>query len=227
MSNTEVITAAEATTAELQSRAETINERVAIIANHETVFEDSTLEHRLIIGLELAHAKAAFGMSKADAGALGGSMSPGDMLPNSLGFSNWLAREVPDFKRAKADLYINAFNALGVPLREATESIIREKIKTLNHHADKDDAPRPTLKSLYRIGKPPKNKTERPLPKLPTPAGEKEDEADLAELDSLQIIKALAKFIQSGRHQILTKTQIIHLDQQLLAAREVIRPFTK
>jgi hypothetical protein len=151
----EIVTPAEVTAADLKGRAAVINEKVSIIKGHEGAFEEATLEHRLCIGLELAHAKADFGMSKADAGAIGGSMSPGDMLvANPLGFSAWLTREVPDFNRSKADLYINAFQALGLSRHEATPKLIREKIKSLNHLADKNGDPRPTLKSLYKIGKP-------------------------------------------------------------------------
>jgi hypothetical protein len=156
----EVVTSADATAADLRAIADRINDKISIITGHEAAFEDATLEHRLLIGLELSHAKAAFGLTKAQAGAIGGSKSTVDMLPDpasqSLGFTVWLAREVPDFKRGKADYYINAFQSLGLSRHEATPKVIREKIKALNHQADKAGERRPTLKSLYKIGKPAK-----------------------------------------------------------------------
>jgi len=224
---TEIITAQEANTAELQSRADTINESIDLITMHQDAFEESTLEPRLIIGLEIAHAKAAFGLSKAEAGAIGGSMSRRDMLPNPLGCAGWLSKDFPRRKRPTAIKYATAFEALGLDSAHATPSKIKAKVADLRHAARRDNLPDPSLGSLYKEAKPPKPTTERPIPKLPMPPGEAADEAEAAELESLHIIQGLAKFLQSGRHQILTKSQALHLDQQLLAAREVLRPLVK
>lgn len=226
MSNTEVITAAEATSAELQARAETINETIDLIAMHEDAFEESTLEPRLIIGLEIARAKEAFGMSKAEAGAIGGSNARRAVLANPLGFSGWLRTEIPRLNDSTARKYATAFSALGLDTKHATPAQIRAKVKDLRHVAGRDQLPAPSLGALYKEAKPAREKPPAKL-NLPQMPDAEKDEAETAELESLHIIRDLAKFISNGRHQILTKSQIIHLDQQLLAAREVIRPFTK
>jgi hypothetical protein len=154
----EIVTAAEVTAADLKGRAETINEKISIIKGHQGAFEEATLEHRLCIGLELANAKAEFGITNDSRKGIGGrpseTLSPGDTVSNPLGFSAWLKTEVKEFDRSKADLYINAFQALGLSRHEATPKLIREKIKSLYHLADKNGEPRPSLKSLYKLGKP-------------------------------------------------------------------------
>lgn len=157
--STEIITAQQYTEAQLRAASEIIKEKISIITGHQSAFEEATLEHRLVIGHELAKAKAAFGLSNEDRARLGGeakaAMSPGDKAPaNPLGFSAWLTREFTDFNRSKADLYVNAFHSLGLSTDEATPKLIREKLKKLVYHADQEGAPRPTLKSLYKLGKP-------------------------------------------------------------------------
>jgi hypothetical protein len=94
---------------------------------------------------------------------------------NPLGFANWLAHEVPDFNRSKADLYINAFHALGLTPEETTPSLIRKRIKDFRHEAGKAGQPMPTLKSLYKLGKPKKPeppRIEKKEPDLDAAAGE-------------------------------------------------------
>lgn len=165
----EVVTSADASAADLRAIADRINDKISVITGHESAFEDATLEHRLLIGLELSHAKAAFGITNDNRQGIGGRPSQtlstvdtvSDPASQSLGFTVWLAREVPDFKRGKADYYINAFHALGLSPHEASPKVIREKIKSLNHQADKSGDRRPTLKSLYKLGKP--AKPEGPL----------------------------------------------------------------
>lgn len=155
----EIVTDSQATQADLAQRARVINDKISVIMGHESAFEEATLEHRLVIGLELAHAKAAFGMKIPNPSGSNQHtkevMSPGDATsPNALGFAAWLGREVPDFNRSKADLYINAFQSLGLSRHEATPKLIREKLKKLTYQADKNGERRPTLKSLYKLGKP-------------------------------------------------------------------------
>lgn len=228
----EVVTAAQVTAAQLKQHADAINERVNIITGHEAAFEDATLEHRLCIGRELACAKAAFGMTVQDGGKLGGrpskeTLSPGDkvsekpivLTASPLGFSNWLAREVPDFKRAKADLYINAFHALGLSTEEANPKLIREKIKALNHRADRDGKIRPTLKSLYKLGRP--KPPEEPL-KIEPP----KDSAQLRLEDareSIQLWKdAWNSFLSRGQLDDLDLKGVQDLKEFLAGCRDQV-----
>jgi len=69
---TEVVTEAEFTLADLNATAERINEAIERIKGHEDAFEEATLEHRLVIGLEIARAQSAFGISTQERAKLGG-----------------------------------------------------------------------------------------------------------------------------------------------------------
>ena len=168
---TEVVTEAEFTLADLNATAERINEAIERIKGHEDAFEEATLEHRLVIGLEIARAQSAFGLSHSEAGSLKGkgpeSLSRRDKLSeslpavtcNPLGFSNWIAKEIPDLKRSTAIKYATAFQALGIAPQDASPAKIRAKIKDLRHHAGKSNLPMPSLGMLYKQGKPRKQET--------------------------------------------------------------------
>lgn len=52
-------------------------------------------------------------------------------------------------------------------------------------------------------------------------------DAEVAHAEAVKILTSLAKFVQTGQHQLLEKPDLIHLDQQLLAARESFRPYVK
>lgn len=52
-------------------------------------------------------------------------------------------------------------------------------------------------------------------------------DAEFAHDEAVEILTRLAKFCQSGQHQLLQKPDLAHLDQQLLAARETFRPYVK
>jgi hypothetical protein len=52
-------------------------------------------------------------------------------------------------------------------------------------------------------------------------------DAEVAEAEAVEILTRLAKWIQQGQHQLLDKKSLVHLDQQLLAARETFRPYVK
>lgn len=165
----EVITAAEAARADLSAAAERINHAIELIKGHEDAFEEATLEHRLIIGLEIARAQEAFGMSVQEAGKLGGrpkeetvptvgkvSEKTAVLACSPIGFSNWIAKEIPDLKRSTAQRYATAFNALGISTADATPAKITARLKKLRHEAGKANLPMPTLGMLYKQGKPQK-----------------------------------------------------------------------
>lgn len=156
MSNTEIITPSEARQVDLQAHADEINKTLDLIVMHEDAFEESTLEPRLIIGLEIAKAQEVFGMTKAEAGAIGGSKPQCGMLANPLGFSAWLAGNIKRLPRSTAQKYATAFRALGLATSHATPSTIRAKIKDIRHHCGKNNLPMPTLTGLYKSGKPAK-----------------------------------------------------------------------
>lgn len=170
---TEIITDAESTAAELRQHAQTINSSIDLIVKHEAAFSESTLEPCLIIGREIAKAQAIFGLTKAEAGAIGGSMSRGvtclDTEPDTLGFAAWLAREIPRLKRPTAIKYATSFKGLELPA-ETPDTEIRAKVKTLRHYAGKAGEPMPSLNSLYKAGRPTKEEMHHALTNAETPA---------------------------------------------------------
>jgi hypothetical protein len=169
-SDVEIVSAAEVTAADLRAAAERINQSIELIKGHQDAFEDATLEHRLCIGLEIAQAQQAFGMTRAESAVLGGqakaalstvdtaAKKPPAATSNPLGFSNWIKKETPDLQRTTAIRYATAFRSLGIPHAEATPQRIKAKIKDLYNHADKNGLPRPSLAALVKQA-----------PKLPKP----------------------------------------------------------
>lgn len=162
----EVVTAAEVTQADLRASAERINKAIDLIKGHEDAFEESTLEHRLCIGLEIAKAQQVFGLNTHDRAKLGGDSKaalsrrdkaeekPAVLSCNPIGFSNWLTKEIPDLKRPTAIKYATAFQSLGLTAEDATPARIKSKLKDLRHQAGKANLPMPTLAMLYKQGKP-------------------------------------------------------------------------
>lgn len=164
-SNVEIVTAAEVIHADLRSSADRINQSIELIKGHENAFEDATLEHRLIIGLEIAKAQQAFGIDPQQRARLGGEAKaalptvgkaekPAVLTSNPLGFSNWIKTEIPDLPRSTAQRYATAFNALGLSTEEANTSLIRKRIKDFRHLAGKANEPMPTLATFYKMGRP-------------------------------------------------------------------------
>jgi hypothetical protein len=51
--------------------------------------------------------------------------------------------------------------------------------------------------------------------------------SEVAHAEAVEILKRLAKFCQTGQHQLLVKADLAHFDQQLLAARETFKPYVK
>lgn len=158
----EVVTAAEIGSADLRAQAVKVNETLDLIIKHEDAYKGATLEPRLLIGLEIARAQAAFGMTNAQAGALGGdakaSVSRRDTLEtkptNPGGFAGWIKQEIPRLGRTTAIKYANAFAALGIPAAEATPAKIKAKIKDLHHLSRKNNLPPPSVDALSKLGKP-------------------------------------------------------------------------
>lgn len=181
--STEVITAAQAHESELRAHAERINQTIDLIVSHEDAFKEATLEPSLLIGQEIAKAQAVFGLTVQEAGKLGGRPSTetvsrrdkvSQATPNPLGFSHWLAREIPRLKRPTAIKYATAFQGLGLPVESATPAQIRARIKDLRHQAGKAGEPMPTLASLYAKARPSKEERRAALIEMKTPAEDPE-----------------------------------------------------
>lgn len=157
-SHVEVLTPAQSAKADLAATAQLVNETLETIRSHEGAMLEATLEHRLLIGLEIAKAQAVFGLSKAEAGAIGGSMPRRGMLsvanPNPLGFSNWIKTEIPELKRTTAQKYAIAFLGTGLSVEDATPQSIKEVVKKLRHRHGKENKPMPKLEDFYKAGKP-------------------------------------------------------------------------
>ena len=117
----EIITPAEALTADLAAIAANLNDRIDLVAKHEDAFEEATLEPRLLIGQQIANAQELFGLTKPAAMAVANdarlsmsrrdneSMSRRDTTSpaldpgtQSLGFQSWLKLNVPRLKRPTA-----------------------------------------------------------------------------------------------------------------------------
>lgn len=225
----EVVTAAEASRADLSAAAQRITETIELIKGHEDAFEDATLEHRLLIGAEITRAQAVFGLTHAEAGSLKGkteeSLSRRDTLPGKpaavtcspLGFSNWLAKEIPALKRSTAIKYATAFQSLGLTAEDATPARIRAKIKDLRHFAGKSSLPMPTLASLYKASKP--KPTNEPL-QIEAP----KDSPELRLQDAREAIhlwkEEFEALVRKGQLDDLDKPALEELKEFLLGARD-------
>lgn len=161
----EVVTAAEASAADLAGIASAIEKSIDLVRSHEGAFEEATLEHRLEIGLHVARAQAIFTLSNEDRASLGGdakaALSTVDKAETppveSAGFVSWLAKNVKSLKRPTAYRYAAGYKALGIPDGEASPAQIKSKLKDLRHVAGKANLPMPTLASLVKQApKPPK-----------------------------------------------------------------------
>lgn len=164
---TEIITAAEAAAAELRQHAETINDSINLIVQHEEAFKESTLEPCLLIGREITKAQELFGIfDHSQRNIEGRNQHTGEAKsrpvtrPDSLGFAAWLGREIPRLKKPTAYKYATCFKALGLPV-DAPDSKITAKIKDLRHVASRDSEPMPSLNTLYKAGLPPKDDAPR------------------------------------------------------------------
>jgi hypothetical protein len=164
-SDVEIVTESQVKTADLRASAQRINEALETIRSHEDAMIEATLEHRLCIGLELAKAQDAFGLSRAAAGAIGGSMprrgmldeTPAPITADPVGFSNWLAKEIPDLKRGTAHKYATAFAGTGLTIQDATPVKIRDVVKKLRHEFGKEGKPMPCLQDFYKRGRIPRS----------------------------------------------------------------------
>lgn len=160
--STEVITTAEYQAVALKAAADKINTTIDLIASHEEAFEESTLEPRLIIGLEIAKAQETFGMSPTERASAGGdakaALSRRDKAEteyaNPLGFAAWIGQNIPRLNRTTAYKYATAFRSLGISTADATPIEIRERVKSMRHHSGKNNLPAPSLTTLYKAGKP-------------------------------------------------------------------------
>ena len=156
--STEIITDSEYAAVQLREHAESINDAINTIVQFEDSFKENTLEPCLLIGRETTKAQALFGLSPQDRtipATLSRAVTTLSGQPNSLGFSSWLAREIPRLKRPTAIKYATCFKALGLP-DDAQETRITAKIKDLRHECGKENLPMPSLASLYKQGKPAK-----------------------------------------------------------------------
>lgn len=157
--STEIITAQQYNAAQLREHAETINQSIDLVIQHEEAFRESTLEPCLLIGREIAKAQAIFGLSPQNRtlpATLSRGVTTSENAPNPLGFSAWLAREIPRLNRTTAHKYSSCFKALELS-EDATESHVRSKIKDLRHAAGKAGKPMPSLNSLYKSTRPTKS----------------------------------------------------------------------
>ena len=219
---TEVITEAEANAADLRRAAERISTAIELIKGHESAFEDATLEHRLIIGREIAMAQQLFGLSAQDR-TIPATLSRRDNVdspaPNFLGFSSWLTREIPDLKRSTAIKYATAFRGTGIRLGEATDAKIRSKIKDLRHQASKAGLPMPSLGMLYKQGKPTKDKAGH----LPPPEPTREDLAGEARVRFHEWMSEWDVMVKVGHLEPLGKADLAPIEQFLTTCRDQVR----
>lgn len=166
MSNTEIVTPAEALAADLAPLAETINAQADLIHRHELATQEETILPRLLIGQSITKAKELFGLTKAEAGAIGGSKIRHNLLPEnadpaalSLGFQAWLRKQAPAIKLPTAVKYGKAFCCLGLAT-DAKPAQITEAVKTLRHKALESGKPALSLALIIKSAEPKKPETE-------------------------------------------------------------------
>jgi hypothetical protein len=164
-SDVEIVTESQVITADLRASAQRINDALETIRSHEHAMIEATLEHRLCIGLELAKAQDAFGLSNEQRASLGGDAkaalsrrdkadeNPAPITPNPVGFSHWLAKEIPDLGRTTAYKYATAFAGTGLTIQDATPVKIRDVVKKLRHEFGKAGKPMPCLQDFYKRGR--------------------------------------------------------------------------
>lgn len=164
----EIVTASEISAADLRLHAENINSAIDLVVKHEEAFSAATLEPCLLIGREIAKARAIFGLTtvtRTIPATLSRAVTTSDdeveVQPNSLGFTAWLAREIPRLKRPTALKYATCYAALELPA-DAPDTAVRAAVKQLTYAADKGGQPRPSLNSLYKAGKPSKEQLMLP-----------------------------------------------------------------
>lgn len=222
MSTTEIITPSEARTVDLQSHADEINKTLDLIVMHEDAFEESTLEPRLIIGLEIAKAQEVFGMTIPNPSGTNQHnkevMAQCATTSNPLGFSKWLAVNIKRLPRSTARKYSTAFKSLGLSSDHATPAAIHAKIKDLRHHCGKNSLPMPTLHGLYKAGKPgPKN--PQALVIVPPPDSQQLRLEDAREAFHLWR-EHFERAVKSGQLDDLDRKGILEMKEFLAGARD-------
>jgi hypothetical protein len=211
-SDCEIVTAADDNSARLVDIAESIESSIDLVASHEDAFHESTLEHRLEIGLHIAQAQEIFTLSHSEISRLGGKSSGtvstvDTVTPPAVtaGFSGWLYKTIPRLKRGRALHYAAAFRALDLPT-SAKPADIRSKLKTLRHRAGKDNLPMPSLKGLAKAA--PKIDAPEETTELIIPVSSKE----LRLGDARQFLAAIQddwlKFVKSGNLDELPKRDL-------------------
>ena len=214
----QIVTPAEALAADLTPIAEAINGTIELITKHETSFQESTLEPRILIGREIARAKEIFGLSP-QLRTLPATLSRRDNVsepsPNLLGFSTWLRRETPLLKRTTALKYAKAFETLGLkPSCKATA--ITEKLKTLRHKAGKETV---TLASILKGADPEDKKTMTIIAPPDTKQLRLEDAREAFHL----WMEKFESLLSAGVLDDLDKAGIKELDTFTLGVRDRLR----
>lgn len=217
--NVEIVTASQVSTAELASLAESITRSREIIHQHEQLCHETTLEHYLDAGQQLALAQEIFTLSVPNPTGRNQHskkvVSTVDITPQespevlaNRGFSAWLASALPTLKRPTAIRYARAFRSLDLPLT-AKPAEIRAKLKTLRHQAGKAKLPMPTLSALLKAApKPPE-----PEIIISRPPDSKQLRLEDAR-ESLQNWKdAWEKFVKSGQLDDLTPRDMAQLKE--------------
>jgi hypothetical protein len=171
-SDVEIVTESQVKTADFRASAQRINEALETIRSHEDAMIEATLEHRLCIGLELAKAQDAFGISDPGKRNAAGTNqhakealsrrdmateTPAPITADPVGFSNWLAKEIPDLRRTTAYKYATAFAGTGLTIQDATPVKIRDVVKKLRHEFGKEGKPMPCLQDFYKRGRIPRS----------------------------------------------------------------------
>ena len=219
--STEIITESEGLAADLQAAAAAINETIDLITAHEDAFNESTLEPRLLIGLEIAKAQEAFGLNPPER-TIPTTLSRRDNVPaatsNPLGFSAWISKNIPRLNRSTAIKYATAFRSLGISTHDATTTRIRAKIKDLRHQCGKNNLPMPSLAMLYKQGRPPK----QDLPRIES----KPDPEDIAGEGRVQLHEWMTTWdniVRLGYLEPLTAADLQPVADFLTTCRDNIR----
>ncbi len=159
MSAAEIVTPAEALAADLAPLAEAIASQADLIQRHELATQEETILPRLVIGQSVARAKELFGLTKAEAGRIGGSTPRRGVLPDadpaalSLGFQSWLKKTAPKLARQTAEKYAKAFSCLDLP-QDCKPAQITAAVKNIRHKALESGKPALSLAYIIKAAAP-------------------------------------------------------------------------
>ncbi len=206
---------------DLDAIAEVLGEQINTIKGHEDAHMEATLEHRLLIGLQVCRAQHAFTAALPNATGKNQHskevVSPGDTT-SPTGFNAWLKKAAPDLKRPTAYLYANAVRGLGLDYTARPDDV-SDYLTDRRRVARSNELPAPTLKALAKEA--PKLPAP-PEPEIQTPKDSAQLRLEDAREASALMQDAWEKFVSRGQLDDLDLPGVKALHEFLLLARDQV-----